>query len=266
MWTVKEYVMPKSIEEACNALNERKGNCILGGGIWTQMSGRHICKAIDLSKLQLNYIDELEDSVRIGSNCTLRELETNRMISEIYGEYFQNCFKGIAGVQFRNMVTVGGSICGCYGFSDITASFLCLDAKLSFYKHGITALSFFINNKQSFKKDILLYAELPKKRNIAQYASFRANFNDIPIINTAVSVDRGQYRIVIGARPGIAQLAEKASLAAGEGVLPETAAMEAVEEMTFGSNMRGSKEYRKSLAEMLICDCIRKIAVDERVL
>ena len=50
MFHAKEYVKAESLEQAYE-LNQKKGNCILGGMLWTKMQNRMIQTAIDLCDL-----------------------------------------------------------------------------------------------------------------------------------------------------------------------------------------------------------------------
>ena len=66
MVTIQNYVRAKSLEEAYE-LNQKKGNCILGGMLWTKMQNRMIQTAIDLCDLGLNKIEESAPWYRCGS-------------------------------------------------------------------------------------------------------------------------------------------------------------------------------------------------------
>ena len=46
----------------------------------------------------------------------------------------KNAVKDIVGVQFRNMATIGGSIWGRFGFSDVLTVFLAMDSYVELYK------------------------------------------------------------------------------------------------------------------------------------
>lgn len=59
MLKIKEYVKAESLEQAYE-LNQKRTNCILGGMLWLKMSNRNVQKAIDLSGLGLNQIEELK--------------------------------------------------------------------------------------------------------------------------------------------------------------------------------------------------------------
>ena len=74
MLNIREYVKVQSLEEAYE-LNQKRTNKIIGGMLWMKMGDRNIQKAIDLSGLGLDQIEEGEEDFRIGCMTTLRELE-----------------------------------------------------------------------------------------------------------------------------------------------------------------------------------------------
>ena len=116
MVTIQNYVRAKSLEEAYE-LNQKKGNCILGGMLWTKMQNRMIQTAIDLCDLGLNEIEETEEEFSIGAMVSLRQLETDTGLNAYTQGAVRDAVKDIVGVQFRNLATVGGSIWGRFGFS-----------------------------------------------------------------------------------------------------------------------------------------------------
>ena len=82
----------KSLEEAYE-LNQKKGNCILGGMLWTKMQNRMIQTAIDLCDLGLNKIEETEEEFLIGAMVSLRQLETDTGLNAIH-RCSKRCGKG----------------------------------------------------------------------------------------------------------------------------------------------------------------------------
>ena len=81
MLKIKNYVKAESLEQAYE-LNQKRTNCILGGMLWLKMSNRNVQKAIDLSGLGLNQIEETEEEFRIGCMTTLRELECHERLNQ----------------------------------------------------------------------------------------------------------------------------------------------------------------------------------------
>ena len=146
MMTIKEYVRVKSLEEAWQ-LNQNKKNRILGGMLWMRLSNTMINTAIDLSELGLDSIEENEQEFSIGAMVSLRDLEVHEGLNRYTDNAVKNAVKDIVGVQFRNMATVGGSIWGRFGFSDVLTVFLALDTYVELYKGGIVPLEEFAKMK-----------------------------------------------------------------------------------------------------------------------
>ena len=74
MLKIKEIVRPQSLEEAYE-LNQKRTNRILGGMLWMRMSNIQIQKAIDLSGLGLNEVEETEEELAGQEVLSSREKE-----------------------------------------------------------------------------------------------------------------------------------------------------------------------------------------------
>ena len=97
MLEIKEYVKAESLEQAYE-LNQKRTNCILGGMLWLKMSNRNVQKAIDLSGLGLNQIEETEEEFRIGCMTTLRELECHERLNQWCEGAVKDAVSDIVGV------------------------------------------------------------------------------------------------------------------------------------------------------------------------
>ena len=129
MITIQNYVRPRSLEEAWE-LNQNKRSRILGGMLWLRLGNPSIGTAIDLGGLGLDRIEETETEFSIGAMATLRALEQHPGLSAYTNGAVRDAVKDIVGVQFRNMATVGGSIWGRFGFSDVLTVFLAMDCRV----------------------------------------------------------------------------------------------------------------------------------------
>ena len=109
MFHAKEYVKAESLEQAYE-LNQKKGNCILGGMLWTKMQNRMIQTAIDLCDLGLNEIEDTEEEFSIGAMVSLRQLETDAGRNAYTQGAVRDAVNDKVGVQFRILATVGVSI------------------------------------------------------------------------------------------------------------------------------------------------------------
>lgn len=251
MITIQKYIKAQNLEEAWQ-LNQKRNNCILGGMMWLRLGKGSKNTAIDLCDLGLNKIEETEDEFSIGAMATLRDLEKHPSLNAYTNGAVANAVKDIVGVQFRNMATVGGSIWGRFGFSDVLTVFLALDAYVELYKGGIVSLEEFASMKRD--NDILVRLIVKKSPCKVVYTSMRNQSTDFPVLACAVSEINGEYRASIGARPGRAIIVRDEQALLANGINEESAAAFAKfvsENVPTSSNVRGSAEYRTHLTKGL---------------
>lgn len=252
MFTAKNFVSPDTIEEAYE-LNQKRSNKIVGGMLWLKMGKQNYNTIIDLSKLGLDKIEENDECFEIGAYVTLREIETNASLNSYFNSALRESVKSIVGVQFRNCATVGGSIFGRYGFSDVLSVFLSLDTTVMLYKGGEISLEKFI--KMPFDNDILMKIKVAKNGRKCFYQSARNTKTDFPVLTCASSVLDNKIRLVFGARPFNAIKTEYGfDLSSNSNSLENTAktiAESAKKDIKVYSNMRGSQEYRTHLVGVL---------------
>ena len=259
MLHIQKYVRAQSLEEAWT-LNQKRRNRILGGMLWLRLGKGSIDTAIDLCDLGLNTIEENEREYRIGAMVTLRQLELHDGLNTYTHGAVKNAVKDIVGVQFRNMATIGGSIWGRFGFSDVLTVFLGLDTCVELYKGGIVPLEEFVSMKKD--RDILVRLIVKKTPAGIVYSAMRNQRTDFPVIACAVSQLDGEYRAVIGARPARAMvIRDEAGLLSG-GITPDNAkafAEYVAEKVPTEGNVRGSAAYRTHLIRVLTQRCAMEL-------
>lgn len=241
MITIQKYVRAQSLEEAWQ-LNQNRRNRILGGMLWLRLGKGSVNTVIDLCDLGLNTIEETQTQFSIGAMATLRDLEMHDGLNAYSGSAVANAVKDIVGVQFRNMATVGGSIWGRFGFSDVLTVFLAMDSYVELYKGGIIPLEQFAGMKKD--NDILLRLIVKKTPCKVVYSSVRNQRTDFPVLACAVSCMDGAYRASIGARPGRAILIRSDKC--------EGFASYAAQSTPTEGNIRGSAPYRTHLIQVLV--------------
>ena len=82
-------------------------------------------------------------------------------------------------MQFRNVATVGGSIWGRFGFSDVMTIFRALGAKVQLHKAGIMDLDEFAALPRT-TRDVLVSVIVPKNAKGVVYLSQRNQSTDFP--------------------------------------------------------------------------------------
>ena len=259
MLTVQNYVRPQTLEEAWE-LNQKKKNRIIGGMLWLRLRNDTINTAIDLSALGLDTIEETEDAFSIGAMVTLRQIECHWGLNHYTGGAASAAVRDIVGVQFRNMATVGGSIWGRFGFSDVLTVFLALDTYVELYHGGVVTLEEFSNMPHD--NDILVRLIVKKTPIKVAYLTMRNQRTDFPVLACAVSCINGESRAVIGARPAKAVIVRDEAAYLQDGITDAGAkafAEYTAKQIRTGSNVRGSAEYRTHLVRVLTERAAKKL-------
>ena len=195
MLTINQYVKASSLEEAYE-LNQKRNNVILGGMLWLKMQKRNVGTAIDLSGLGLDTIEETEGEFRIGAMVTLRQVELHQGLNTLTQGAARESVRHIVGVQFRNMATVGGSVFGRYGFSDVLTFLMAAGAEVELYKRGRLSVEEFAY--LPYDNDILTYVIVPKKLMRAAYLSQRNTKTDFPALACCVVQTEEEVRAARG--------------------------------------------------------------------
>jgi CO/xanthine dehydrogenase FAD-binding subunit len=220
--------------------------------LWLRLGSGNVNTAIDMSNLGLDTIEETEEQFAIGAMVTLRDLEKHENLNSYCNNAVSNAVKDIVGVQFRNMATVGGSIWGRFGFSDVLTVFLAMDTYVELYKGGIVPLEQFATAKPD--NDILVRLIVKKTPCKVVYTAMRNQRTDFPVLTCAVSDINGEYRASIGARPARAKCWRDEKEILTDGITADSAkafAMFVAENAPTEGNVRGSAAYRTHLIRVL---------------
>lgn len=249
---VNEYYRASSLEDAYQKLLESPKNAILAGGLWMKKMGQSYDSLIDVSKLGLDKISETKEEVVVGSMVTQRDFENSKVVSFLYAGAPAFAVREVMGVNFRNLATIGGSIMGRYPFSDVITGLLPYDVELEFYPEQRMSLEEYLGYKGKLNA-ILVAVHIKKSEGKGFFKKVKTTALDFPIVNIAVSKVKGEYRVVVGARPMVAARSYKAMEYLNNGGKDFAHAAElAVEELSFMDNKDASKEYRVDLAKVYV--------------
>lgn len=252
---IERYEKPRSLKEAYEMLISTPKSVVIGGGTYVRFGKKHVDLAIDMCNTGLNFINEKDKTIEIGAATTFRQLEKSELLNNYYDGMISKTVGDIMGVQMRNLVTVGGTIYGKYGFSDLITTLLALDCKVVLHKRGRMYLEQFLKEKNN-DKDILEKIIIQKDERNASFQTMRNTSTAFSMINVAVCRKNDKYNIVVGSRPGVGALASKAmtymeSSKGDEYDIAKTGEI-ASSEVIFGTDLRASKEYRKELCSVLV--------------
>lgn len=250
MYTAQDYQIVDSLGEAMRLLQADPQNAIIAGGMMMRLSSNEYHTLIDLSRLGLDTVTCNGSRISIGAMVPLRRLETEPLLQEHANGVLGRCVSPIIGTQFRNMATIGASVYGKYAFSDPITALLALDAELRFYEGGRMPLAAYLTGRP--RRDILISVELPVDGRQASYQTQRLSATDFGVLDVCCArLLDGSFRLSVGARPGVATRSHNAENLLKQGDV--CGALDTVKkEFVFGSNLRGSAEYRRALSAVLV--------------
>lgn len=277
MLSIGRYVRVQDLREAYELLQSNRRARVLGGGCWLRLGSGSIPLAIDLADCGLDRIDEVADdpvfgrAFSVGAYVTLRALETNERLAAATDALLQRAVRDIVGVQFRNVATVGGSVAGRFGFSDVCCALLALGAHVELAGAGRMPLEALMAQRGRLR-DVLARVIVPAGPVRAAYQAVRKQSTDIPVANVCAVCDAsGDWRVAVGARPGPARLVVgsagerfPAATTASRPCIEEPrlspdptpdevdAAVRAARALPFSGNMWAGARYRRDVAGVLV--------------
>ena len=239
----KSFQRVSSLEEAYKLVKESPRNKVVAGGLWLKKGNADVDALIDLSNLGLDKIEDKKDYVEVGAMVTQRQFE----LSDLVPEMAKQAVKSVMGPAFRNIATIGGSVYGKFGFSDVITGLLGYQVELVFYPECTISLVDYVK-KPGFFDGILTHIRIYKENLKGFFKKVGITALDYPIINVAVTKGK-EYRVVVGSRPLVAARCEKAEAYLNDGGKDFAKAAEiAVEELKFGDSISNKADYKKELA------------------
>ena len=249
----KEFVRAKSLEEAYAILSANPMNKILGGGIWLKKGNMDLNTMIDLSLLGLDKIEDDGDYIKVGALVSQEDFAKSELIKDTYHGMLSEAASSIMGPAFRNVATVGGSVAGKFGFSDLITALLAADASLIFYPSGEKKLSEYLK-EPGLTKEILTHIVIKKCHRVSFYKRVCLTALDYPIVTVAVThcIKHDKYTVVVGSRAGVADFALDAMNLLEKGERDFEKVAKEVHKMKFMDSLTAKADYRAHLAEVYV--------------
>ena len=241
MTSIKSYHRPTSIDEALELLAAHPDSAaLLAGG--TQLVGdlpENVESIIDLQALELSEITGDERVVHLGAMVTLQQMVDHAALPEL----LRTLAHAAAANTFRNNGTIGGLIASRDAESELLAALLAFECEVR------------IQSKEGQHSVALLdYLEQPIDGIITQ-ATIQANGmaavervgrtpKDVPIVAVVARMPPGGELVLAFS---------------GMGPTPILCPPEKVAALDPPEDFRGSKSYRKHLAQTLTARVIKQI-------
>lgn len=247
-----KHLVPSTTAEAHELLLANRGARVVGGGLWLRQGRRALACAIDLSTCGLDQIEESDDAFVIGAMTPLSNLERHVAFNAATCGVFERAVRDIVGTQFRNLATVGGSLYGRFGFSDVLTALMALDCEVKFTGAGRIGLPEFA--AMPYERDILERLVVHRRPYKAAYACLRRQATDFPVINVCAAWWGDAWHVAVGARPLRARLLTGEALGCTSHKPSReelSALLEAVRALDYGTNYLAGAAYRRHIAGVL---------------
>ena len=259
MLAFMKVLQPKTVEEAYELATKNKTAPMLAGGCWLRLGRRTWPAVIDMASLDLRYVREEDNEFVIGAMATQGDVERFEPLQQFCGGAVVKGVKEILGIQFRNTATMGGSVASRFGFSDIIPALMAVHADIVTFKGGRMSIHDYMKYRE---RDILVEIRIPKVDVPVAVEALRISRGDFPVLTGAIRRDDKGVEVYIGTRPGVPQLAEKASALLSEKGLSaaKEAGQLASEELVYQSNSHASKEYRMEMVKAMVQRLAKEVA------
>lgn len=272
-----EYFRPQRIEEAVESLSSfgEAARAIAGGTDLMVEKPPFVNCLVDLTNLNLGYVDKEGGGIKIGALTTISELEESPVLQKGPYRAVAAAARSIGSPNIRNMATLGGNLCYGAPSADMPPSLIGLDAEARIFgPKGIRTVAL----KDFFKgvhKTVLKYDEILKEVFIpgppthtgTDFQKFGRTAVDLALVNVGVRVtcDGGgrceNSVIVLGAvAPTPMRAAKAEEVLKGKKIteaLIEKAALSASAEALPIDDVRASAEYRRELVVHLTKNALR---------
>jgi CO/xanthine dehydrogenase FAD-binding subunit len=284
---IRDHLFPKTIEEAVHLLETFRGKArVLAGGTDLIIDIRN--KEFDFEVLvdtanitRLRSLEEEDGKVFIGAAVTFTELETHRLVKDHFLALSQAAGT-VGGPQIRNRGTLGGNIVSAQPAADGALALFAFDATIEIAgPHGVREIPIreayhgLGQSKINPTQDLLVGIRM-KKRKAGEGSNYQRvsvrRAMQLPILACAVSlktrdlrVDRA--RVALGPVANTPFRAEKVEAFLkgrflGEEIFEEAGEVVSQDVNPRDSKLRGSRDYRKKLAAVLVKRGLREAASD----
>jgi len=262
---IREYIRPRSVEEAYGIYQEVRAAFLAGGTLLTQRKSIEIDSLIDLQAVGLNYIKGEKQLIRIGSMTTITEIAGSEVIAQSFSGTLNKSARRLGSPAVRNLSTIGGNIMSRVYWSDIVPVLLAMDADLLLFdgephKVGIGSLL-----KDARLRQMLLVEVIVPKGGKGFYRRFSRTAVDIPQV-VSVLIQSAEVRAVVGGLWKVPQRVERLEKAIAAGRRDEAEVRRIIsEDVKAFSDLGGGAQFKKEVASALFVEMIEELRVSHRL-
>ncbi len=273
-WSLKEYYRPKTVSQALHLLARFEPHAAVLAGGTRLVAGHDLATqvVVDLTALNLDFIVASSRRLRIGALTRLQTLVDCPDSRGVVKGFLSQAAKCAAPRPIRNRATLGGTLAGSEGDSELILALLLLEAQVIVRtpdRRVLDIADFLARRKEWLSAPALIVEALvptPPAGSGAALASVRSTQRNRTIVNAAALVHRNgdvleSARLALG---GIAplpfRLSELEAKLAG-GPLTEATLAYLLNEVADAAALFDegtSKDYRREMAGVVAVRALRQ--------
>lgn len=249
---IREYLRPKTLEEALRLLAEQAQARPLAGGMVLTATQEDVI-AVDLQNLGLDAIRREGAEWVLGATATLQEVYEHEALPKAIRELVHREFP----YPQRDQATVAGALVAADGRSIWATGLMALDARLVLHRWGQEPQTVPIGDWLPLRHEwhpgwLITEVRVSTAPRLAWEGVARSPA-DRPLLMAAVARwPRGRTRVVLGGWGDAPHLALDGPTADGADIAARNAAYDAQDHLA-------SAEYRREVAPILVRRCLAKL-------
>jgi len=266
------WFFPEKPEEIPDILKKEAKVAFHGGGTSIlRVKSDAITAMIDLSRLGWNKVRKDGSSVVIGATATFNEVVRSTASTSCSFRMLKDALSRAASNPIRNRITVGGSLADFPPWSDLVATLIALDARVTWLEDGKSekkcSVAEFIDKKLGKEKNLVREIIVPEKElSFCVKRLARTSF-EYGMFNLAVcgvmkdGAIESPVIVVTGTKDRVSRQTEAEAALAGK-VLTDDVIRDAAGrvKVDFNADVNFGAEYKASMVGVYLRDALAEIA------
>lgn len=253
---ITEFLKPKTIIEAVQLKQATPDAVYMAGGSWinSSRSAMNPETVISLNELDLNFIKQDQDTLRIGAMTTLQDILDNDLIPD----YIKDNLKLFRNRNIRNQGTLAGAVAAKNPAFSILTVLIAAGARLETPTEEISVEKYVTSDCSA----LILAVRIPLKAAVCSN-KHSITARGVSLVSVAAGVFEKQIYLVIAQDGGKIERLTDLEKTLNSDILPddrdELAERISKAVMSF-DDYRTSAAFKKYIAGVMLADCLIKAA------
>lgn len=253
---ITEFLKPKTIIEAVQLKQATPDAVYMAGGSWinSSRSAMNPETVISLNELDLNFIKQDQDTLRIGAMTTLQDILDNDLIPD----YIKDNLKLFRNRNIRNQGTLAGAVAAKNPAFSVLSVLIAAGALLETPEEEISVEKYIASGSSA----LILSVRLPDRVDVRS-AKYSITARGVSLVSVAAGICERELRLIIAQDGGKIERLTDLEKTLNSDILPddrdELAERISKAVISF-DDYRTSAAFKKYIAGVMLADCLIKAA------